>query len=138
MVDIWEELYLRAKEYYHPTEVNSFIYTNHVVCALESKSGQIFTGYCIEGTGGTINLCAERMALINMYQASGETQVKRIIAFRDTPPTNHGGMPCGICRETLMQFSPKNKETQIMVDYESREIVMLEELLPKWWGDIRG
>jgi len=65
-MDIWETLYLKAKEHYHPTEVNSFIYTNHVVCALESISGKVFTGYCIEGTGGTINLCAERMTLINM------------------------------------------------------------------------
>ena len=33
-----------------------------------------------------------------------------------------------------MQFSPKNKETQIMVDYETREIITLKDLLPKWWG----
>ena len=136
-MDIWEQLYLEAKKYYQPTEVNSFIYTNHVVCALQSKSGKIYTGYCIEGTGGTINLCAERMALINMYQDNGETEVQRIIAFRDNPPTEFGGMPCGICRETLMQFSKNNENTEILVDYETREIIMLKDLLPKWWGKMR-
>ena len=136
-MDIWEELYTEAKKYYKPTEVNSFVYTNHVVCAVQSKSGKIYTGYCIEGTGGTINLCAERMALINMYQDSGETEVQRIVAFRDTPPTEFGGMPCGICRETLMQFSINNENTEILVDYDTREVVSLRELLPKWWGKMR-
>lgn len=43
-------------------------------------------------------------------------------------------MPCGACREFFMQLSLKNKDMEIMVDYEKREIVTLEELIPKWWG----
>lgn len=43
-------------------------------------------------------------------------------------------MPCGACREFLMQLSVKNKETEIMVDYDSRQTVKLEDLLPGWWG----
>ena len=60
-------------------------------------------GLCMEGTCGVFHLCAERAALFNMYQQSGQTKVKRIIAFRDKPPYVEGsGMPCGACREFLM------------------------------------
>ncbi|WP_420360962.1 hypothetical protein [Companilactobacillus halodurans] len=86
---------------------------------------------------GTINLCAERVALLNMLQDSGEREVKRIIAFRENPPSGLDGLPCGTCRETLMQFSEKNQETEIMFNYENRKIVKLGELLPDWWGTIK-
>ena len=82
-----------------------------------------------------MDLCAERVAALNMYVNSGQTVIKRMIAFRDIPPYGEGsGMPCGACREFFMQLSLKNKDMEIMVDYEKREIVTLEELIPKWWG----
>lgn len=46
-------------------------------------------------------------------------------------------MPCGACQEFLMQLSEKNKKIEIMVDYDSREIIKLEELISNWWGDER-
>jgi cytidine deaminase len=46
-------------------------------------------------------------------------------------------MPCGVCREFLMQLSSENENTEIMVDYDNRESVTLKELLPKWWGHMR-
>lgn len=137
-MDIWEKLYLKAKEQYRPEEVSPFIYAHHVVSALESENGEIYTGFCIESCSGVMNLCAERVAALNMYANSGQTVIKRIIAFRDTPPYGEGsGMPCGACREFFMQLSPKNKDIEIMVDYEKREIITLSELLPKWWGTER-
>lgn len=48
-IGIWETLYEKAKTEYHPEEVSPFLYAHHVVCALESENGQIFTGFCIEG-----------------------------------------------------------------------------------------
>ena len=61
-MDIWEEVYRKAKEQYHPEDVPPFIYAHHVVCALESENGEIYTGFCIEGCSGVMNLCAERVA----------------------------------------------------------------------------
>lgn len=137
-MDIWEQLYLKAKEQYHPEEVSPFVYAHHVVCALESEDGQIFTGFCIESCSGVLDLCAERTAALNMYINSGQTVVKRLIAFRDKAPFGEGsGMPCGACREFFMQLNIKNKDMEIMVDYEKREIVTLEKLLPDWWGMYR-
>ena len=137
-MDIWETLYQKAKDQYHPEEVSPFIYAHHVVCALESESGKIFTGFCIESCCGVLDLCAERTAALNMYVNSGETVVKRLIAFRDQAPFGKGsGMPCGACLEFFMQLDQKNKDMEIMVDFAERKTVTLGELMPDWWGEYR-
>lgn len=134
-MDIWQKLYEAAKEEYHPGDVTPFIYAHHVVCALEAENGEIFTGFCIESCSGVMNLCAERVAALNMYIQSGQTAVKRLIAFRDTPPGESAcDMPCGACREFFLQLDRKNTDIEIMLDYEARETVTLGELLPNWWG----
>lgn len=69
-----------------------------------------------------------------MYQASKQTKIKRIIAFRNEAPSGVGGMPCGACREFLMQLNSENANTECMVDYKKRETIPLKELLPNWWG----
>ena len=85
------------------------------------------------------NECAERAALFNMYQQSGQTKVKRIIAFRDKPPYGEGsGMPCGACREFLLELDAENRHLEFMVDYESRKTITLGELMPLWWGEERA
>lgn len=137
-MDIWQKLYMKAREEYHPEEVSPFIYAHHVVCALESENGDIYTGFCIEGCCGVMDLCAERVAALNMYINSGQTKIKRIICFRDKAPYGEGsGMPCGACREFFYQLNKENENVEIMVDYEKRKIVLLKELMPKWWGKDR-
>lgn len=137
-MDIWERLCAAAQEQYHPGDISPFIYAHHVVCALESENGEIYTGFCIESCSGVMDLCAERVAALNMYLQSGQTVVKRLIAFRDRPPYGDGsGMPCGACREFFLQLSDKNRNMQIMTDYDRRETVTLGELMPAWWGDER-
>lgn len=137
-MDIWEKLYLKAEKEFHPEDVTPFIYAHNVVCALESEDGTIYTGFCIEACSGVMNLCAERVAALNMYVNSGQTRIKRLIAFRDKAPFGGGsGMPCGACREFLYQLNEENGDTEIMVDYESRKTVTLRELMPDWWGEER-
>lgn len=136
-MDIWEEMYQKAKKEYDPKEVSPFITAHHVVAAVQSESGKIFTGFCIEGASGVMNLCAERVAALNMYINTEETVIKRMIAFRGEPPKENGGLPCGACREFLMQLSYENRNMEILIDYESRQTVLLKELIPDWWGDKR-
>ena len=133
-MDIWEKLYNAAKEQYHPQEVSPFINAHHVVCAIESENGDIYAGFCIEGASGVINLCAERVAALNMFIQSGQTKVKRMVACRNNPPKGNGGMPCGACREFFMQLNAENKDMEILTDYDTRKTVRLEELIPHWWG----
>ena len=137
-MDIWEKLYREAEKEYHPEDLSPFIQAHHVVCALESGDGTIYTGFCIEACSGVMNLCAERVAALDMYASSGQTKIKRLIAFRDKAPSGGGsGMPCGACREFLYQLDEANENMEIMVDYESRETVTLKELLPDFWGKDR-
>ena len=136
-MDIWEEMYEAAKKEFHPEEVSPFIMAHHVVAAVQSESGKIFTGFCIEGASGVIALCAERVAALRMYADTGETKVKRMIAFRNEPPKNNGGMPCGACREFFMQLDYENRNMEILTDFETRKTVTLNELIPNWWGNKR-
>ena len=108
-MDIWEEMYLKAKEEFHPEEISPFIQAHHVVAAVQSESGKIYTGFCIEGASGVMNLCAERVAALNMYMNEGTTVIKRMVAFKDGPPKGNGGMPCGACREFFMQLAYENR-----------------------------
>lgn len=130
-----ERLYEAARAQYRPAEVSPFLYTHHVVCALESGNGEIYTGFCVESCCGVMDLCAERVAALQMYARSGQTVIRRLMAFRDAPPSGGGsGMPCGACREFLLQLSPENRRTEILTDYARRETVTLEALMPNWWG----
>ncbi|MBQ7503674.1 cytidine deaminase [bacterium] len=134
-MDIWTRLYEKAREQYRPGEVTPFIYAHHVVCAIEAENGEIYTGFCIEALCGVMELCAERVAALNMYVNSGQTKAKRLIVFRDKAPDGGvSGMPCGACREFLLQLSEENENLEIMVDYEKRETVLLKDLMPNWWG----
>ena len=134
-MDIWEKLYEVAKKQYNPHDLSPFFYSNHVACAIEAKDGQILAGFCIEGASGVLNLCAERIAAINMIVNSNQTEIKRILVMRDKPPYKDGNfLPCGACREFLMQLNINNQECEILTDYESKETIKLKELIPHWWG----
>ena len=126
-MDIWEDMYNKAKKEYHREDVSPFIVAHHVVAAVESEDGKIFTGFCIESASGVMNLCAERVAALNMYINTGKTKIKRLIVFRDNPPHN-GGMPCGACREFLMQLDKANKNMEILLfslvkEYKEQNII---------------
>ena len=133
-MDIWAKLYNAAKDLYNPQYTSPFIYTHHVVCALEAENGEIFAGFCIRSCSGVCNLCAERVAAINMFINSGQTKVRRIATFRDASPIGILSIPCGACREFLMQLSIDNRETEIITEYEGRKTITLGELMPMWWG----
>ena len=136
-MDIWEEMYNKAKKEYLPEEVSPFIIAHHVVAAVENEDGEIYTGFCIEGASGVMNLCAERVAALNMYINTGKTVIKRMIVFRDEPPKENGDTPCGACREFFMQLSHENRNMEILIDYNSRKTIFLKDLIQNWWGDKR-
>ena len=136
--DIWTQMYEVAKKEYHPEDVSPFIQAHHVVAAVQSaKTGKIYTGFCIEGASGVMNLCAERVAALNMYINEGNLTIRRMIAFRDKAPAVNGGMPCGACREFFMQAAYENRDMEILTDFDTRKTIILKELIPNWWGHER-
>ena len=49
-------------------------------------------------------------------------------------PNGKSGAPCGACRELMVQLMPNSyQEIEVLMDFETEEIVTLGELTPKWW-----
>ncbi len=127
--EIWEELYNRAKSVINPRTVSAFIDAGSVGAAILTDKGNIYLGVCID-TACTLGMCAERNAIANMI-TNGENKIVKLVCV-----TSDGsvGSPCGACREYLMQLDKGNKNIEILINYKKLEAVMLEELIPNWWG----
>lgn len=110
-------------------EVPKIIEAGGVAAAVESISGNIYVGVCVD-TACTLGVCAERNAMFHMI-TNGENAIKRVIAIdRDGKAIP----PCGACREFMTQLMPENyRDIEIMMDYENGRVVTLGELTPEWW-----
>ena len=126
---IWTELYDAAKAVLKPRDVSRFIEAGGVAAAIESASGKIYVGVCVD-SACTLGICAERNAIFNMI-TNGEDAMKRVVAIN-----SKGGAipPCGACRELMSQMMPEDyKSVEVMMDYENGRIVTLGDLTPEWW-----
>lgn len=130
--DIWSKLYKEARRVQKNRRISPFIEAGGVAAALLTKSGNIYVGVCID-TASTLGMCAERNAIANMI-TNGEYQISKVVAVTEDGTV---GSPCGACREYMMQLEKDSGEIEILVDYESRKIVRLKELIPDWWGKER-
>lgn len=125
----WQELYDAAKQVLKPRDISKIIEAGGVSAAIESVSGKIYVGVCVD-TACTLGVCAERNAIFNMI-TNGEDSIKRVIAIdRDGKAIP----PCGACREFMTQLMPEGYiSIEIMMDYENERIVTLGDLTPEWW-----
>lgn len=125
----WNGLYKAAVKVLRPRKVSEIIEAGGVAAAIESESGNIYTGICVDGAC-TLGICAERNAIFNML-TNGEDSVKRVVAV------NWDGKvisPCGACRELMTQLMPDDySKIEIMLDYEKAEVTTLGMLTPNWW-----
>lgn len=128
----WSVLIERARTVLHPREISPFIEAGGVAAAILTESGNIYTGVCID-TACSLGMCAERNAAANMI-TNGESRIKKLVCIMED---GKAGMPCGACRELLMQLSPENAEMEILSDCVTMEIVKLKALVPDWWGEKR-
>lgn len=125
-MDNWDILYSSARDKLNPRVISPLIEAGSVAAALLTKSGSIYTGVCID-TACSLGMCAERNAAANMI-TNGESKIEKLVCVMRDGKT---GMPCGACRELLMQLC--GGDVEILADYETKETVRLKELLPDWW-----
>lgn len=92
-MDCWEKLYLSAKKIQNGRSLSPFIEAGGVAAAIQSKSGNIYVGVCID-TASTLGMCAERNAIANMI-TNGESQIDKVVAVMSD---GRIGPPCGACR----------------------------------------
>ncbi len=131
MEKIWSDLYEAAKAVQRPREISGTVSAGEVAAAIESASGRIYTGVCVD-TACTLGICAERNAIFNMI-TNGEQVIEKVIAIL---PDGSSGAPCGACRELMVQLMPgKYKDIDIMIDYSKDRVMKLGELTPEWWID---
>lgn len=129
MEKIWNKLYNAAKNVLNPRKVSSIIEAGGVSAAIETESGKIYVGVCVD-SACSLGICAERNAIFNMI-TNGEYKIKKIIAINSEGKVIP---PCGACRELMSQLMPSDyKNIEIMLDYEKCKIVTLGDLTPEWW-----
>ncbi len=124
----WDKLYIAARKVQHERKISSLIEVGAVSAALLTTKGTIYVGVCID-TACSLGMCAERSAIANMI-TNGESQIAKIVAVM---PDGKAGMPCGACREFMMQLDKDAGEIEILCDYETKRAVKLKALIPDWW-----
>ena len=100
-------------------------YSKYAVgAALLTKSGRVYDGVNVENAAYPVTICAERTAVFKAV-SSGEREFLAIAVV-----TRNGGMPCGSCRQVMVEFSP---EMSVIVADEAGDIkseLKLSDLLP--------
>ena len=129
MEQIWKEMFEAAKAVQNGRKISDYVEAGGVAAAILSSSGRIYTGVCVD-TCSTLGICAERNAIFNMI-TNGEQEIKKVLAIMSD---GKAGPPCGACRELMVQLMPDSyREIEVLMDYETGEIVTLGELTPRWW-----
>jgi cytidine deaminase len=122
----FDALYEIAKSVINPRRLSPEAEAGGVGAALETDSGRVYTGVCID-TACSMGFCAEHAAAAAMITA-GENRVVRMVAVdwegKVLPP-------CGRCREFISQLHPDNLKAEVMVRPDT--VVGLQELLPYDW-----
>lgn len=128
-MDIWDELYHKARQVQAPRSISPFIDAGGVAAAILTDKGNIYVGVCID-TACSLGMCAERNAIANMI-THGESRITKVVAVMSD---GRVGSPCGACRELLMQLDKNSGDIEILLDINTKETVKLGDLMPDWWG----
>ena len=102
-------------------------YSNFQVgAAVESESGDIYTGCNVESASYGLTVCAERVAIWKGI-SRGEKKFGRIAVVVDTEELTP---PCGVCRQIIWEFC--GDVPVILANLHGKtETVQMAELLPR-------
>jgi len=124
-----KELIARAREVVGRFSLGGELSAGTVGSALLTKSGNVYTGICIDIYCG-IGFCAEHAAIAEMMKHR-ETEIDMIVAVekeRILPP-------CGRCREMMYQVNPGNINAKVILAED--RTVTLADLLPERWQEAK-
>jgi cytidine deaminase len=106
-------------------------YSNYQVgAAVLADSGRIYSGCNVENASYGLTICAERVALSTAI-AAGERHFQALaIAGGD----GHPAMPCGACRQFMVEWADQNLPLAIVSGQGERVDLTLADLLPRPFG----
>lgn len=102
-------------------------YSNFKVgAAVETESGDIYTGCNVESASYGLTVCAERVAIWKGI-SRGEKKFARIAVVVDTEELTP---PCGVCRQIIWEFCG---DVPVILSnlHGKSEIISMSELLPR-------
>lgn len=96
-----------------------------VGAAIESDSGRVYVGANVENASYGATVCAERSAVAAMI-AAGEKRIVRVAVYTEGPEL---AMPCGMCRQVLVEFG---KDAAVVVGgLAGTRVTTLAALMPE-------
>ncbi len=120
---------------FEATKVREFAYSPYsnfkVGAALLDEREQIHTGCNVESVDFTLTSHAEMVAIDSMVKSGG----KEIIEIAIVLQTEYNSVPCGLCRQKMIEFSKSNFQI-ICVNLDKKneiadiQITTIGELLP--------
>lgn len=120
---LWQAAHEARKQAYAPYSGFS------VGAALLAEDGRIFLGCNVENSAYSPTLCAERVAL-GAAVAAGARHFVGIAVVGGKGEALATTPPCGVCRQTLSEFSDGTM-TVLFLENGERTECTLEELLPR-------
>lgn len=133
MEKYWSTLYKEAKNSINVQSIPPFIEYGHNSCAILTDNNNIYTGISI-ASNTSISSSAEKTAITAMLNA-GENKVTKMIILNELEEVI---LPSEDSIEYLLELSIKPEDIEILTNYERKEIVTLEEIIPDWWGTYRN
>lgn len=124
----WNELYEKSIDVGTENKVSESFYTGSVGAAILSDTDNIYSGVSID-TACSIGFCAERNAIGTMV-TNGDKKITKMVATKNGKVI----MPCGVCREFMMQLGHDSKNIEILASLEPLSTVLLKDLLPNYWA----
>jgi cytidine deaminase len=101
-------------------------YSNFRVGAAVLGEKQTYIGVNVENASYGLTMCAERTALAAAV-AAGEKNIRAIAIACLDATTDETRMPCGACRQWILELAPA---AEILIDGRDKSL-RIEELLPQ-------
>lgn len=127
----WEKLYRKAQDALLGEKfLTPLMKGGYVSAALLTNKGNIYTAVNID-CRCALGYCAERFAAYKVFEANKNEKIVRLVClYRDKGPT----LPCGACREFLMQFDKDAGNIEILLDLKTHKTIKLSDTMPYYWG----
>ncbi len=98
----------------------------HVGAALIADNGKIYTGCNIENASYGATICAERTAITKAISDGA----KKILAIAVSSDSDKATMPCGICRQFMVEFCASDMPLYLSDRNGRFESYPFDEILP--------